>query len=174
MRRMARRVSQIDIAKALNRLVDERVLTGFRTNFSAQQAEDWMPAVIVAVEYDMQFAEAIKLTKEALQPLGIVSVGAEVGPRSQSRDKAMATAKRASPADVVTALNKLVRDGVITDFKTDLFDKDRSDKPDVAVSVSDPMRAGDALRKSRDALEPLGLNLIVMVDLNGLPGKACS
>jgi hypothetical protein len=74
----------------------------------------------------------------------------------------------------VAALNKLVRDGVITDFKTDLFDKDRSDKPDVAVSVSDPMRAGDALRKSRDALEPLGLNLIVMVDLNGLPGKAYS
>jgi hypothetical protein len=52
----------------------------------------------VAVEYDMQFVEAIKLTKEALQPLGIVSVGAEVGPRSQSRDKAVA--KRASPADV--------------------------------------------------------------------------
>jgi hypothetical protein len=32
------------MAKALNRLVDERVLTGFRTNFSTQYDDEWSPA----------------------------------------------------------------------------------------------------------------------------------
>ncbi len=83
-------------------------------------------------------------------------------------------ARRPTRGDVIATLNKLVRDGVITSFRTDLFDKDRSDKPDVAVAVSDPAKSAEALRQVQEALQHLGRNLIVIVDLNGLPGKVSS
>ncbi len=82
---MVRRVSQGDIAQPLNRLVEEHVLTGFRSNFALRGAEDWAPGVIVTVEFDMQIPEAVKLAQEALGSLGPVSVAAEVCPRSKSR-----------------------------------------------------------------------------------------
>ncbi len=46
-------------------------------------------------------------------------------------------ARQTTRGDVIATLKGLVRDGVIASFRTDLFDKDRSDKPDVAVAVSD-------------------------------------
>jgi hypothetical protein len=82
--------------------------------------------------------------------------------------------KRASRGDVVATLNGLVREGVITSFKTDLFDKDRSDKPDVAVAVSDLGRCDEVLRQVQEALQPLGMDLSVVVDLRGIPGEGCS
>jgi hypothetical protein len=85
MKRMVRRVSQGDIAQPLNRLVEERALTGFRSNFASRVTEHWAPGVIVTVEYDMQIPEAVKLAEEALRPLDTVSVAAEVCRRSQSR-----------------------------------------------------------------------------------------
>jgi hypothetical protein len=38
-------------------------------------------------------------------------------------------ARQTTRGDVIATLNGLVRDGVIASFRTDLFDKDRSDKP---------------------------------------------
>ena len=84
------------------------------------------------------------------------------------------TKRKPTRGDVIATLNKLVRDCVIASFRTDLFDKDRSDKPDVAVAVSDPANCGDALRQVQQALQPLGMDLIVVVDLSGIPGKGCS
>jgi hypothetical protein len=84
------------------------------------------------------------------------------------------TRRKPTRGDVIATLNKLVRDGVIASFRTDLFDKDRSDKPDVAVAVSDPANCGDTLRQVQQALQPLGMDLIVVVDLSGIPGKGCS
>ena len=83
-------------------------------------------------------------------------------------------ARQTTRGDVIATLNGLVRDGVIASFRTDLFDKDRSDKPDVAVAVSDPAKSAEALRQVQEALQHLGRNLIVIVDLNGLPGKVSS
>ena len=80
----------------------------------------------------------------------------------------------ASRGDVIAVLNRLVRAGVITSFQTQLFDKDRADKPDVAVAVADPANCGEALRQVREALQPLRLELRVVVDLNGIPGNGCS
>jgi hypothetical protein len=74
---------------------------------------------------------------------------------------------------VISVLNRLVEEGAITSFRTDLFDKDRSDKPDVAVAVSDPANCGEALRQVREALQALEIDLTVVVDLNGIPGKGC-
>jgi hypothetical protein len=37
------------------------------------------------------------------------------------------TKRKPTRGDVIATLNKLVRDGVIASFRTDLFDKDRSD-----------------------------------------------
>jgi hypothetical protein len=84
------------------------------------------------------------------------------------------TKRKTTRGDVIAILNRLVREGVITSFKTDLFDKDRSDKPDVAVAPSDPENCGEALRQVREALEPLGIDLSIVADLNGLPGRGCS
>jgi hypothetical protein len=44
----------------------------------------------------------------------------------------------------------------------------------VAVAVSDPANCGDALRQVQQALQPLGMDLIVVVDLSGIPGRGCS
>ncbi len=76
----------------------------------------------------------------------------------------MARVKR---GDVIAALNRLVREGVITSFQTRLFDKEWSLEPDVRISVADPETAADALKQVRAALEPLGMNLTVEVDLRG-------
>ena len=83
---MVRCVSQGHIAQPLNRLVEERVLTGFQPNFASRVTEHWAPGVIVTVEYDMQIPEAVKLAEEALRPLGTISIAAEVCPRSQGRE----------------------------------------------------------------------------------------
>jgi hypothetical protein len=83
--KMVRCVSQGHIAQPLNRLVEERVLTGFQPNFASRVTEHWAPGVIVTVEYDMQISEAVKFSEEALRPLGTVSVAADVCRRSQSR-----------------------------------------------------------------------------------------
>jgi hypothetical protein len=80
----------------------------------------------------------------------------------------------ASRGDVIAVLNRLVRAGVITSFQTQLFDKDRADKPDIAVAIADPERCAEVLRLVRQALQPLGLDLSVVVDLNGIPGDGCS
>jgi hypothetical protein len=83
-------------------------------------------------------------------------------------------AQRARPSDVIATLNRLVGEGVITSFQTQLFDKDRSDKPDVAVAVADLGRCDEVLRQVQEALEPLGMDLIVVVDLLSIPGRGCS
>ncbi len=67
--------------------------------------------------------------------------------------------------DVIAVLNRLVRSGVIASFQTRLFDQDKSHKADVSITVSDPATAGDALRQVRAALDPLGMDLTVAVDL---------
>jgi hypothetical protein len=83
-------------------------------------------------------------------------------------------ARQTTRGDVIATLNGLVRDGVIASFRTDLFDKDRSDKPDVAVAVADLGRCDEVLHQVQEALQPLAMDLIVAVDLNGIPGKGCS
>jgi hypothetical protein len=83
-------------------------------------------------------------------------------------------AQRTKRGDVIATLNRLVREGVITSFQTQLFDKDRSDKPDVAVAVADLGRCDEVLRQVQEALQPLGMDLSVVVDLRGIPGEGCS
>ncbi len=68
--------------------------------------------------------------------------------------------------DVIAVLNGLVREGVITSFKTSLFEKTRSDL-EITVTLPDPEQAGPALLRVRAALEPLGVDLTVAVDLSG-------
>ena len=83
-------------------------------------------------------------------------------------------AKKSNRGDVIAVLNALVRDGVITSFRTSLFDKETGQEPDIAVGVAAPDRCDDALRQVRQALEPLGVDLKVVVDLRGMPGEGCS
>ena len=70
----------------------------------------------------------------------------------------------AKRGDVIAAMNKLVREGVITSFRTDLFDKDdRGAEPTVTVMVDNPSNPDPVLRRVREALVPLGLDLKVQL-----------
>ena len=78
--------------------------------------------------------------------------------------------KRVTRGDVIAALNGLVGAGVIASYKTRLFDKgEAGTEPDVAITVTDPNEAGPALQRVRDALEPLGMDLSVVLDLRDAP-----
>jgi hypothetical protein len=64
--------------------------------------------------------------------------------------------------DVIETLNRLVAEGVIASFRTDLFDRDEAGSaPSVAVTVHDAHDPEPTLQRVRDALEPLGINLTV-------------
>ncbi len=71
-------------------------------------------------------------------------------------------AKRVSRGDVISTLNRLVQEGVITSFRTDLFDREEvGAEPTVIVMVPDPGQPEPALRRVREGLTPLGVNLTV-------------
>jgi hypothetical protein len=80
-----RRISHGDIAQALNDLVHEGVIASFRTNFVAKNDPGWVPVVAVIPGEDVAVAAAIARVQEAVRPLGIDTVTAEVASRSKSR-----------------------------------------------------------------------------------------
>ena len=79
------------------------------------------------------------------------------------------TGRPAKRGDVIVVLNRLVREGVITSFQTNLFDKETAQAPDIAVAVPNTDRCNEAVQQVLQALEPLG----VVADLRGMPGEGC-
>lgn len=113
-------------------------------------------------------------TREAVRALAAADVPASQWQPHTPRAGDEVRAKKSNRGDVIAVLNALVRDGVITSFRTSLFDKETGQEPDIAVGVAAPDRCDDALRQVRQALEPLGVDLKVVVDLRGMPGEGCS
>lgn len=80
-------------------------------------------------------------------------------------DKAMSTPD-AVRGDLNQVLNGLVREGVLTGFRTNFaVRKEAGWQPEVFISVPDLEEAGQALRCVRHALESLGTDLTVVLDL---------
>ena len=68
-------------------------------------------------------------------------------------------------------LNRLVREGVIASFETDLFDKfHRGTPPTASVTVHNPDDPEPALQQVRDALAPLGIDVTVLLSVWQLGG----
>lgn len=66
--------------------------------------------------------------------------------------------------DIIQILNRLVREGVIASFETDLFDKfNEGTGLTVSVTVNDPQDSEPSLQLVRDALAPLGLDVAVLL-----------
>ena len=83
------------------------------------------------------------------------------------------SAKKTKRGDVIVVLNRLVREGVITSFRTNLFDKEAAQAPDIAVGVANTDRCDEAVQQVLQALEPLRVDLKVVADLRGMPGEGC-
>ncbi len=83
------------------------------------------------------------------------------------------SAKKTKRGDVIVVLNGLVREGVITSFRTNLFDKESPEGPDIAVGVANTDRCDEVVQQVLQALEPLRVDLKVAADLGGLPGEGC-
>ena len=81
--------------------------------------------------------------------------------------------KKTARGDVIATLNQLVREGVITSFRTNLFDKETAAEPDIAVGVANTERCEETVQEVLQALEPLGVKLSVVADLGGRPGEGC-
>ena len=74
------------------------------------------------------------------------------------------TGRPTKRGNIVQVLNRLVREGVIVSFQTDLFDRGDIGRPlTVAVTVKDPDNPEPALQLVRDALVPLGLEVVVLL-----------
>ena len=68
--------------------------------------------------------------------------------------------------DIIAVLNRLVREGVIASFETDLFDKlHRGTAPTVSVMVPDPKNPEPTLQHVRKALDPLGVDVTVLLSV---------
>ncbi len=73
-------------------------------------------------------------------------------------------ARRTNRGDIIQVLNRLVREGVIASFETDLFDKfDEGAAPSVSVTVKDPGDPEPALQLVREALAPLEIDVTVLL-----------
>ncbi len=73
-------------------------------------------------------------------------------------------ARRTNRGDIIQVLNRLVRERVIVSFQTDLFDKWNRGRPlTVAVTVKDQDNPEPALQLVRDALVPLGREVVVLL-----------
>jgi hypothetical protein len=74
------------------------------------------------------------------------------------------TGRPTKRGDIVQVLNRLVRERVIVSFQTDLFDKWNRGRPlTVAVTVKDQDNPEPALQLVRDALVPLGREVVVLL-----------
>ena len=74
------------------------------------------------------------------------------------------TGRPTQRGDIIHVLNRLVREGAIASFRTDLFDRDNIGRPlTVAVTVKDPDNPEPALQLVRDALVPLGQEIVVLL-----------
>ena len=68
--------------------------------------------------------------------------------------------------DIIAVLNRLVREGTIASFETDLFDKfHKGTPPTVSVTVHDPNDPDPAMQQVREALEPLGIDVRVLLSV---------
>ena len=74
--------------------------------------------------------------------------------------------------DIIAVLNRLVREGVIASFETDLFDKfHEGAPPTVSVTVNDPANPEPALQLVREALTPLRIGVVVLLSTWQSGGK---
>lgn len=73
--------------------------------------------------------------------------------------------------DIIAVLNGLVREGVIASFETDLFDKfHRGTPPVVSVTVPDPKNPEPTLQHVRKALDPLRIDVTVLLSVWQIEG----
>ena len=73
--------------------------------------------------------------------------------------------------DIIAVLNRLVREGVIASFETDLFDKfHRGTPPTVSVTVPDPKNPEPTLQHVRKALDPLRIDVTVLLSVWQIEG----
>jgi hypothetical protein len=73
--------------------------------------------------------------------------------------------------DVITILDGLMQEGVITSAKARVSAKP-ADRPEIEITVPQEIAVAEALREVRSALEPLGLDLLVVVRLGGSAGES--
>jgi hypothetical protein len=71
--------------------------------------------------------------------------------------------------DVITILDGLMQEGVITSARARVSAKP-ADRPE--ITVPQEIAVAEALREVRSALEPLGLDLLVVVRLGGSAGES--
>ncbi len=72
---------------------------------------------------------------------------------------------RSLRGDINAILNRLVSDGAIKGFSTNLFEKPVPEQPLATIAVHRREDAEVAYRKVTQALEPLSQHIIVSVDL---------
>ena len=76
------------------------------------------------------------------------------------------TGRLTKRGDIIAVLNRLVREGAIASFETDLFDKfHRGTPPVVSVTVHEPKNPEPALQHVRKALAPLGIDVTVLLSV---------
>ena len=63
-----------EINVALNRLVRDRVLESFKTNFDAERIPGWVPEVTITIPASADLASALEQVDAAVRPLGPVMV----------------------------------------------------------------------------------------------------
>ncbi len=63
-----------EINVALNRLVREGVLGGFKTNFDAESTPGWVPEVTIMIPETADLARVLERVDTAVRPLGPVMV----------------------------------------------------------------------------------------------------
>ncbi len=68
--------------------------------------------------------------------------------------------------DIAQVLNGLVRDGVITGFRTNLFDRERTGEVVVIVTAPEGEGLDGVHEKVRQALDPLSIHAAVRVELS--------
>jgi hypothetical protein len=76
---------------------------------------------------------------------------------------------RSARTDVISVLDGLMQDGVIASAKARVRAKP-TDRPEIEITVADEVTIVEALRQVRSALEPLGLDLMVVARLGGETG----
>jgi hypothetical protein len=73
--------------------------------------------------------------------------------------------------DVISILNKLMQEGVITSAKARVSAKP-TEQPMIEVTVPQEVAVASALHEVRSALEPLGLDLAVVIGLGSSAGES--
>jgi hypothetical protein len=80
------------------------------------------------------------------------------------------TTQHATRADVITILNRLKQEGIITSCKAKLSTKPTT-RPQIEVTVANEVAVAVALQQVRSALQPLGLALNIVARLGSSAGE---